>query len=104
MTIAPRVATIERHYRPLLSAPAATVDAPAPLLAYYDRPDAFVLEGIRWPAGQGPTPHQLVWLRKLVSEKRLSARGPHGIGKTSFNAWIVLWFALTRDAARVDWK
>ena len=31
-------------------------------------------------------------------------RGPHGVGKTSLAAWVILWFADTRDRARVDWK
>jgi hypothetical protein len=34
----------------------------------------------------------------------LAVRGPHGLGKTTVNAIAVLWFALTRDAAGIDWK
>lgn len=34
----------------------------------------------------------------------MAVRGPHGLGKTAFAAWIVLWFALTREAAGIDWK
>ena len=32
------------------------------------------------------------------------SRSPHGAGKTSTAALTVLWFAVTRDAAGIDWK
>lgn len=34
----------------------------------------------------------------------MTARGPHGLGKTALAAWTILWFALTREALAVDWK
>jgi hypothetical protein len=43
-------------------------------------------------------------LSALVEHGRLAVRGPHGLGKTAENAWVVLWFALTRDAEGADWK
>ena len=69
---------------------------------YWLRPDLFVLECIRWETGQGPTPYQLELLRDLPIKKRVCARGPHGLGKTTWNAWLILWFSLTRDGK--DWK
>lgn len=71
---------------------------------YYDDPEGFVLECLRWDAGKGPTEYQRRHLRKLVELGRVCERGPHGLGKTAKNAWLVLWFALTRDARGVDWK
>jgi hypothetical protein len=71
---------------------------------FYDDPAGFVRECIRWSEGEGPTDYQEESMRKLVEHGRLSERGPHGLGKTSKNAWLVLWFALTRDARGVDWK
>lgn len=43
-------------------------------------------------------------LGALPKHKRVSARGPHGLGKTALAALAVLWFATTREAARIDWK
>jgi hypothetical protein len=70
---------------------------------YRDLPDQFVIDCFNWEAGEGPTDYQLDSLRKLVAKRRLSIRGPHGLGKTSFAAWVILWFALTRDEVD-DWK
>jgi len=39
----------------------------------------------------------------LPEKKRVSARGPHGLGKTAMAAWTILWFSLTRDGDD-DWK
>jgi hypothetical protein len=50
------------------------------------------------------TPYQRDILSELPTEKRVSARGPHGLGKTTIAALAVLWFATTRDAAGTDWK
>jgi hypothetical protein len=72
--------------------------------AYYDDPVGFVRECIRWDEGQGPTDYQVKNLESLLEHGRIAVRGPHGLGKTSTNAWLVLWFALTRDARGVDWK
>lgn len=69
---------------------------------YFDDPVAFVLDCIRFPAGEEPAPYQLEALERLVSKKRYTIRGPHGLGKTALAAWAILWFALTRDG--MDWK
>ena len=40
-----------------------------------------------------------------VPEKhRVAVRGPRGLGKSAVASLTLLWFALTRDAAGVDWK
>lgn len=74
------------------------------VLQYYDDPEGFVLNCIRWKPGQKPTKYQLRNMRELVVKKRIAVKGPHGLGKTTTNAWLILWFALTRDAKGENWK
>lgn len=69
---------------------------------YRDDPVGFVLDCLKWKEGQGPTTYQLEILRAIPLKKRVCVRGPHGLGKTAISAWLVLWFALTRDGE--DWK
>jgi hypothetical protein len=69
---------------------------------YRDDAAGFVTDCIHFPKGKGPTDYQLELLHDLVVYKRISFRGPHGIGKTAFDAWVIHWFALTRDGE--DWK
>lgn len=69
---------------------------------YFDDPARFVLECIEWSEGQGPADYQLDILDCLPQFRRVTARGPHGLGKTTLESWAVLWFALTRDGR--DWK
>ena len=77
----------------------------SPVLTYTHDPERFVLECFQWPAGEGPSGYQREILRELKGRKRLAIRGPHGLGKTALAAWVVLWFALTRDASGTgDWK
>lgn len=71
---------------------------------YWDRPDLWVLDFIQFRPGEEPTIYQLEALRELPIQKRISVRGPHGLGKTAIAAWAVLWFAETRDKRGVDWK
>lgn len=81
------------------------LDPPAHgLQSYHDDPARFVQECIIWPPGQGPTDYQLEIVAELVEHGSLAVRGPRSLGKSTVNSWLVLWFALTRDAAREDWK
>lgn len=58
-----------------------------------------------WPLGEGPADYQLQIISELPARRRIAVRAPHGTGKTSIAAWIVLWFALTRDGEEGrDWK
>tara|TARA_Y100000034_G_scaffold46117_1_gene56695 strand:+ start:8069 stop:9649 length:1581 start_codon:yes stop_codon:yes gene_type:complete len=77
---------------------------PSPLLRYYDRPDLFFQEAVYWKKDEQPTDYQLNIARSVQSKRRVSVRSPHGVGKTASAALIILWFALTRDAAGDDWK
>jgi hypothetical protein len=80
-----------------------------PISAFYDDPVGFMDEFVIWPApppGQDPglTDYQRECMGELVTQKRIAVRGPHGLGKTASNALLVIWFAITRDDAGVDWK
>ena len=70
---------------------------------YYDDPLGFAADCIDW-RGDGLTEYQQEIIGDLPARKRIAVRGPHGLGKSSISAITVLWFALTRDAAGVDWK
>ncbi len=59
-------------------------------------------ECLRWTPDEGPSDYQLEILRAVSEHRRGCVRGPHGLGKSAMAAWIVLWFALTRDGQ--DWK
>ena len=70
---------------------------------YYSDPVSFARECLEWPKpGDGLAPYQEDVLRALVSHRRATAVGPHGLGKTALMAIVVHWFALTRDGE--DWK
>lgn len=76
---------------------------------YFSDPVAFVSDCFDWQASKagqasGPAPYQIEALSELAACRRYAVRGPHGLGKTALSAWAVLWFALTRDAAGIDWK
>jgi hypothetical protein len=71
---------------------------------YFFDPARFVKECFRWKKGDGPSFYQEDVLKSLAEHRRISVRGPHGLGKTALSSWVVLWFALTREAAGIDWK
>jgi len=71
-------------------------------ITYRDDPVAFVHDCIHFREGEGPAPYQDEIMAELPRRRRVAARGPHGLGKTALAAWVVLWFALTRDGE--DWK
>ena len=77
---------------------------------YFDDPVGFANDCIDWSKIKpkpgdpvaGLAPYQAEAMGKLPIEKRVSVRGPHGLGKTGFAALVVWWFVLTRDGK--DWK
>ena len=71
-------------------------------LRYWDDPAGFVRDCIKFRPGDAATFYQLEILDHIIPEKRVTARGPHGMGKTTMASWAILWFALTRDG--LDWK
>lgn len=70
---------------------------------YENDPVGFVRDCFNWKAGEGATPYQNDIMNALVEHRRVSVRGPHGLGKTALVAWLVHWFALTNDGV-TDWK
>jgi hypothetical protein len=72
--------------------------------AYFDHPAKFARDCIRWSDGEAPTAYQeMIW--QLIPEKeRVAVRGPHALGKSCLCSISILWFALTREALRLDWK
>lgn len=71
-------------------------------LLYFDDPAGFARDCITWKNGDGLSDYQNEVLQNLPTKKRVSVRGPHGLGKTALAAIIILWFVLTRDG--LDWK
>lgn len=69
---------------------------------YLNDPAGFVLDCIEWKPGECPAQYQIDILKSISSHRRISVRGPHGLGKSAMASWIILWFALTRDGT--DWK
>ena len=63
---------------------------------YHDKPVAFVHDFFEFPQGEGPTEYQKEALTHLIEKRRVSLRGPHGLGKTALAAWTILWFGATR--------
>ena len=67
---------------------------------YYHDPARFCRECF----GYDLADYQAESLTRLEAEHRVTVRGPHGLGKTAMAAGAILWFALTREANRDDWK
>ena len=71
---------------------------------YYDDPAGFAADCIDWRDGAGLAAYQQEIIGELPGRKRICVRSPHGTGKSALAAVTILWFALTRDAAGVEWK
>lgn len=65
-------------------------------------PVGWVDDCVIFPAGQGLAPYQREPLAQLPARRRVSVRGPHGLGKSTTAALAVLWFGTTREGT--DWK
>ena len=71
---------------------------------YYGDPAAFAADCIDWRGARGLTAYQREIMGEVPARKRVCVRSPHGTGKSTLSALTILWFALTREAAGVDWK
>lgn len=69
----------------------------------YD-PVGFARDCVNWPRARRLFPYQAEVLEHVITHRRVAVRGPRGLGKTTISALVVLWFAVTRDAAEIDWK
>lgn len=86
---------VARHFEPVSAAARSR---------FHDHPALFAQECIDWRDTPGLTDYQAEILDAVPREKRVAVRGPHGLGKTTLLAILILWFALTRDEAGLDWK
>lgn len=77
---------------------------PSPMQKWLHDPVGWVDACVDFGAGNGLTDYQREILSRLPVEKRVAARGPHGLGKSMEASIAVLWFAITRDACELDWK
>ncbi len=71
---------------------------------YETDPVAWVYDNIRSPIGKSGwlAPYQEEALANIPLKKRVTMRGPHGLGKTAIGALSPLWFATVYDGE--DWK
>jgi hypothetical protein len=51
--------------------------------------------------GVTPEPWQAAALKAVGKHDRVSIRSGHGVGKTTLQAWLVLWFLLTRKNCKI---
>ena len=71
---------------------------------WFDDPVAWIEACVRFPEGLSLTMYQRALAQELVKAGRLAVRGPHGLGKTTLSALLILWFACPREQAGRDWK
>ena len=71
---------------------------------YLNNPADFVRDCFVFKGKEKPDEYQLNIMQDLVEHKRVCVRAPHGAGKSCLMSWVILWFALTRDALEEDWK
>lgn len=76
----------------------------ANVASYLREPARWVTDFVSFPRGKSMAPYQGEAMDELAKYHRLALRGPHGLGKTAFVSWTILWFALTRDMAGIQWK
>lgn len=79
------------------------------LARYLHDPLGFVSSCVKFKPGKDGRPrglaaYQAEIIADLPKVQRMAIRGPRGLGKSALVSLIVLWFALTRDAAGIDWK
>jgi phage terminase large subunit len=60
-------------------------------------PAQFAIEAL----GATPEPWQIEAGRELAERRRLSVRSGHGVGKSAFMAWVILWFMSTHFPCKV---
>lgn len=91
----------------IAGAPIASVEAETDAYSQFKKkyrfePKKFIHECFKWKENESPTFYQDEIFDSLIPKKRVAVRGPHGLGKTTIAALLIIWFALTRDGE--DWK
>ena len=56
---------------------------------------------VRDVLGATPEPWQAEALEAVGKHDRVSIRSGHGVGKTTFESWLILWFMLTRQNCKI---
>ncbi len=64
---------------------------------WMDDPVAFVEDVF----GATPSEWQAKGLRKVAKSKKVAIRSGHGVGKTAYLSWLILWWLCTRHPAKV---
>lgn len=67
------------------------------ILYYADHPVEFVEDII----GATPDPEQAKILRSVAQNQLTSVRSGHGVGKSTVEAWVVIWFMVTRPFPKI---
>ncbi len=80
-----------------MTAKITTERAAATVKRWRNDASAFVREAL----SAEPEPWQALALDAIAKHDRLAIRSGHGVGKSAFLAWLILWFLLTRFPAKV---
>lgn len=88
---------MENRQNGTITVPPALTRARATLLRWRNNPALFVTQALH----ARPEPWQTKALRGAVAHDRLAVRSGHGVGKSAWLSWLVLWWLLTRFPARV---
>ena len=67
------------------------------ILYYADHPVEFVEDII----GATPDPEQAEILRSVAKNPMTTVRSGHGVGKSTVEAWVVIWFITTRPFPKI---
>lgn len=67
------------------------------VLYYADHPVEFVEDII----GATPDPEQAKILRSVAKNQLTTVRSGHGVGKSTVEAWVVIWFMVTRPFPKI---
>lgn len=82
----------------MLTEPAAEWES---LRASMERWRLYPGQFVREAMGANPEPWQDQALIAVATHNRVAIRSGHGVGKTTWLAWLILWFMLTRFPTRV---
>lgn len=61
----------------------------------------FIRYAFRWKDGEGPTAYHLDIADRWMKKRRIAVHGPHGLGKTAFASWAVIWGVMCFDEVKV---
>ncbi len=67
------------------------------ILRWRARPEEFVRQAL----GVEPEPWQRDALRAIATHDRIAIRSGHGVGKSAYLSWLILWWLATRFPAKV---